>query len=94
MASQKKMVLECLNQVSHQLTQTNNRVQKIAGFISMNVPASQNDYAACKRAYQMLIDAMEGMVSNIQHICRTHALEPEQIEEETNDGKQSKSTAV
>ena len=51
MKSQKKMVLECLNQVSHQLTQTNNRVQKIAGYISMNVPASQADYAACKRAY-------------------------------------------
>lgn len=78
--SQKKMVLECLNQVSHQLTQTNNRVQKIAGYLSMNVPASQADYAACKRAYEMLIDALEGMANNLQKVCETHKLQDEKEE--------------
>ena len=80
MKSQKKMVLECLNQVSHQLTQTNNRVQKIAGYISMNVPANQADYAACKRAYEMLIDALEGMVNNLQKVCERHKLQDEKEE--------------
>ena len=80
MKSQKKMVLECLNQVSHQLTHTKSGVQKIAGYISMNVPASQTDYAACKRAYEMLIDALEGIANNLQKVCETHKLQDEKEE--------------
>ena len=46
----------------------------------MNVPASQADYAACKRAYEMLIDALEGMVNNLQKVCETHKLQDEKEE--------------